>query len=170
MSDLLTAAAKALRYRFGISGLSKTLHMKFNLLKFRRYWRIEAKTRRRDLMYCRCVRYSLPSPAILCCLIIMMLQSYIFEHNYAAADGVRTMSGIVAEVLTDETPPVIMVRSKPGMKDEVVVGAVVKKGASILRGKRPIALHHIRAGEKVTLTYMKQRDGLTVRSIVVHPR
>ena len=119
-------------------------------------------------MYCRCVRYSLPFPAILCCLII--LQGYIPERSSAAGDGVRTMSGIVNEVLPNETPPVIMVRSKPGMKDEVVIGAVVKKGASILRGKRPIALHHIHPGEKVTLTYVKQRDGLTVRSIVVHPR
>lgn len=120
-------------------------------------------------MYCRCVRYSLPSAAILCCLILV-LSGYILERAHAAGDGVRTMSGIVDEVLSNETPPVIMVRSKPGMKDEVVIGAVVKKGASILRGNKPIALHHIRAGEKVTLTYMKQRDGLTVRSIVVHPR
>jgi hypothetical protein len=99
-----------------------------------------------------------------------MLQWYVYERCYAADDGLRTASGIVDEVLSNETPPVIMVKSKPGRKDEVVIGAVVKKGASILRGKRPIALQHIRSGDKVTLTYMKQRDGLTVRSIVVHPR
>jgi hypothetical protein len=133
------------------------------------FGRIGVKTRRRDLMYCRCVRYSLLSPAILCCFIVMF-QGYIPGRSYAAGDGIRTMSGIVDEVLSNESPPVIMVRSKPGMKDEVVIGAVVRKGASILRGKKPIALHHIRAGERVTLTYMKQRDGLTVRSIVVHPR
>jgi hypothetical protein len=115
------------------------------------------------------VKYSLSSSAILCCLIIT-LQGYITKEVHAADSGVRTISGIVDEVLASETPPIIMVRSRPGMNDEIVVGAVVEKGASIVRGNRRIALSHIRAGERVTLTYMKQRDGLTVRSIVVHSR
>ena len=116
------------------------------------------------------MRHPLPSPAILCCLVVALLGAFT-ECVYAAADnGVRTISGIVDEVLASETPPIIMVRSRPGMKGEVVVGAVVKKGASIARGNRPIALSHIRAGERVTLTYMKQRAGLMVRSIVVHSR
>ncbi|HEX2056686.1 MAG TPA: hypothetical protein VHF07_09340, partial [Nitrospiraceae bacterium] len=63
-----------------------------------------------------------------------------------------------------------MVKSSSGIKGEIVVGALVKKGTPITRGKRSIALSQIQAGEKVTLTYVKRRDGLTARSIVVHSR
>jgi hypothetical protein len=80
------------------------------------------------------------------------------------------ISGIVDEIHANDTPPVIMVRSRPGMKDEIVIGAVVKKGATIIRGEQRIALNRIRAGERVTLTYIKNREGLTVRSIVVHSK
>lgn len=120
-------------------------------------------------MYCGRVRYRVPFPTILCSLLIM-LQGALAPYGYAAGDGVRTASGIVDEVLPSEIPPVIMVRSKPGTKDEALIGAVVKKGASIVRGKRRIALSHIRPGERVTLTYTKERDGLAVRSIVVHEK
>ena len=61
-----------------------------------------------------------------------------------------------------------MVRSRLGMKDEIVVGAVVKKGANIVRGQQRIALDRIRAGERVTLVYVKNREGLMVQSITVH--
>ena len=112
---------------------------------------------------------SIPSSVILWCFFVV-LQGYVVQQAYAASDGVRTISGIVDEVLASETPPVIMVRSRPGMKDEIMVGAVVKRETTIVRGKQRIALNHIRAGEKVTLTYMKHRDGLTVRSITVHSK
>lgn len=117
----------------------------------------------------RSAKSSIPSSAILWCLLVV-LQGYMAQQVHAADDGVRTISGIVDEVLADETPPVIMVKSRPGMKDEIMVGAVVKKEASIVRGKRRIALNHIRAGERVTLTYVKHRDGLTIRSITVHSK
>jgi hypothetical protein len=112
---------------------------------------------------------SIPSPAILWCLLALV-QGYVAQQAYAVNDGVRTISGIVDEVLANEAPPVIMVRSRPGMKDEITVGAVVKKETSIVRGKQRIALSHIRAGERVTLTYVKHRDGLTVRSITVYSK
>ena len=112
---------------------------------------------------------SIPSSVILWCFFVV-LQGYVVQQAYAASDGVRTISGIVDEVLASETPPVIMVRSRPGMKDEIMVGAVVKGETTIMRGKQRIALNHIRAGEKVTLTYVKHRDGLTVRSITVHSK
>jgi hypothetical protein len=120
-------------------------------------------------MYCGHVRYRLLSPTILCCLLVLP-QGVMAQYGSAAGDGVRTISGIVDEVLSSEIPPVIMVRSQAGTKGEVIIGAIVKKGASIVRGKRPIALKHIRPGERVTLTYTKQRDGLAVRSIVVHQK
>jgi hypothetical protein len=117
------------------------------------------------------VRHPLQSRAILCWCLAVALLGYLAQSVSAAADsGVHTISGIVDEVLASETPPIIMIKSRPGMKGEAVIGAVVKKGASIVRGKQRIALSHIRAGERVTLTYVKQRDGLTVRSIVVHSK
>jgi hypothetical protein len=114
-------------------------------------------------------RYLFPPSAILCCFL-SVLQGYLIQYAAAAQDGVRTFTGIVDEVLPDETPPIIMVKARPGMKDELVIGAVVRKGASIMRGKRPIALRHIRAGETITLIYVKNRDGLTARSITVESK
>lgn len=105
----------------------------------------------------------------MCCLVVA-LQGYPSQHAYAVDGGVRTISGIVDDVIASEIPPIIMVKSRPGMEDEIVIGGVVKKGAVIVRGKQPISLSHIRAGERVTLTYVKHRDGLTVQSIVVHSR
>ena|SRR5574338_910083 len=115
------------------------------------------------------LEYQISFWAILCCLI-GILQGYAVPPIYASDDDVRIISGIVDEVHANETPPVIMVKSRPGMEDEIVIGAVVKKGATIVRGEQRIALNHIRAGERVTLTYVKNREGLTVRSIVVHSK
>jgi hypothetical protein len=115
------------------------------------------------------LEYRISSWAIRCCLI-GILQVYAVLLAYASDNDVRIISGIVDEVHANETPPVIMVKSRPGMKDEIVIGAVVIKGASIVRGEQRIALNRIRAGERVTLTYVKNREGLTVRSIVVHSK
>lgn len=115
------------------------------------------------------LEYRIPSWAMLCCLI-GILQGYVVPSIHASDDDVRMISGVVDEVHANETPPVIMVRSRPGMKDEIVIGAVVKKGATIVRGEQRVALNRIRAGERVTLTYVKNRKGLTVRSIVVHSK
>ena len=70
-------------------------------------------------------------------------------------------------MLADD-PPVIVVRGQHGVNEATVVGAVFKQGATIVRGKKRIGLDHIHAGDKVTLKYVKTRDGLTVRSIVLH--
>lgn len=110
---------------------------------------------------------AVPFWAMLVCMI-GMLQGYTVQPSYASDRVVRTITGIVDEVYAGETPPIIMVRSRSGMKDEIVVGAVVKKGANIVRGKQRIALNRIRAGERVTLTYVKNREGLVVQAITVH--
>lgn len=64
--------------------------------------------------------------------------------------------------------PVIMVRSVSGSSEEIVVGAVLKQGSTILLGKKRIGLDRLRPGDDVTLKYSKTRDGLVVRSIVLH--
>ncbi len=111
---------------------------------------------------------AVPFWAILVCAIGVLLQGYTVQPSYASDHDVRTITGIVDEVYAGQTPPIIMVRSRPGMKDEIVVGAVVKKGANIVRGQQRIALDRIRAGERVTLVYVKNREGLMVQSITVH--
>jgi len=87
---------------------------------------------------------------------------------YAANSTVYEITGTVEAVSAKEDPPVIVVRSLHGTKEEIVVGAIIKQGATIMRGTKRIGLAHIRAGDSVTLKYVKGRDGLTVRSIVLH--
>jgi len=62
----------------------------------------------------------------------------------------------------------LAVRGQHGANEATVVGAVLKQGATIVRGKKRIGLDQIHAGDKVTLKYVKTRDGLAVRSIVLH--
>lgn len=87
---------------------------------------------------------------------------------YAANNTVYEVKGTVEAVNAADDPSVIVVRGKQGTNEETVVGAVFKQDATIVRGKKRIRLGHIRAGDKVTLKYVKTRDGLTVRSIVLH--
>ena len=78
------------------------------------------------------------------------------------------IKGTVEAVNLADDPPVIVVRGQHGANEATVVGAVLKQGATIVRGKKRIGLDQIHAGDKVTLKYVKTRDGLAVRSIVLH--
>ncbi len=88
--------------------------------------------------------------------------------GYAANNTSYEIRGTVEVVSAKEDPPVIVVKSLHGTKEEIVVAAMIEPGATILRGEKRIRLDHIRAGDSVTLKYVKGRDGLTVRSIVLH--
>lgn len=87
---------------------------------------------------------------------------------YAASNTVHEIKGTVEAVNLADDPPVIVVRGQHGANEATVVGAVLKQGATIVRGKKRIGLDQIHAGDKVTLKYVKTRDGLAVRSIVLH--
>jgi len=89
---------------------------------------------------------------------------------YAANPSAHEIRGTVESVNANDSPPVIVVKGMRGPKEEIVVGAVVKPGTPILRGKKKITLEQIRPGEKVTMKYSKNREGLTVRSIVIQTR
>lgn len=96
---------------------------------------------------------------------------YVAEPLYAMEEQLHTATGSVAAVNTKDTPPTILVKSKPAMSNDVVtIGAVVKNDAKIMRGTQRIALDRIRVGEEVTITYVKSRHGLTARSIVARPK
>ncbi|MBS0178851.1 MAG: hypothetical protein JSR20_08820 [Nitrospira sp.] len=101
------------------------------------------------------------------CVALAGLGSFL-TSVYAANNTVYEIRGTVESIGAGDVPPVIVVKGQHGSSEGIVVGAVVQQGAVILRGKRKIGLDHIHAGDKVTLKYIKTREGLLVRSIVLH--
>lgn len=101
------------------------------------------------------------------CVALAGLGSFL-TSVYAASNTVHEIKGTVEAVNLADAPPVIVVRGQHGANEATVVGAVLKQGATIVRGKKRIGLDQIHAGDKVTLKYVKTRDGLAVRSIVLH--
>jgi len=101
------------------------------------------------------------------CVALAGLGSFL-TSVYAASNTVHEIKGTVEAVNLGDDPPVIVVRGQHGANEATVVGAVLKQGATIVRGKKRIGLDQIHAGDKVTLKYVKTRDGLAVRSIVLH--
>ena len=101
------------------------------------------------------------------CVALAGLGSFL-TSVYAASNTVHEIKGTVEAVNLGDDPPVIVVRGQHGANEDTVVGAVLKQGTTIVRGKKRIGLDQIHAGDKVTLKYVKTRDGLAVRSIVLH--
>ena len=92
----------------------------------------------------------------------------VLTSVYAAGTPIHEIKGTVESINAGEDPPVIVVKGQFGVSEATVVGAVIKQGATITRGKKRIPLEQIHAGDKVTVKYVKSRDGLNVRSIVLH--
>lgn len=116
-----------------------------------------------------------PRPSLLGVLVIGALLCVtlaglgsVLNSVHAANNTVHEIRGTVEAVHAGDDPPVIVVKGLYGSKEEVVVGAVLAQGAVILRGKKRIGLDRIHVGDNVTLKYVKTRDGLTVRSIILH--
>ena len=101
------------------------------------------------------------------CVALAGLGSFL-TSVYAANNTVYEIRGTVETIDAADVPPVIVVKGQHGSSEGVVVGAVVQQGATILRGKKRIGLDYIQRGDKVTLKYIKTREGLSVRSIVLH--
>ena len=101
------------------------------------------------------------------CVALAGLGSFL-TSVYAASNTVHEIKGTVEAVNLADDPPVIVVRGQHGANEATVVGAVLKQGATIVRGKKRIGLDRIHPGDKVTLKYVKTREGLAVRSIVLH--
>lgn len=105
-----------------------------------------------------------------CVIAGAALFSHSVDMPLAAEDVVRQVRGVVEAVNAMDTPPTIVVRSRPGSKNEVVVGAVIKQGVTMVRGNKRVGMKQIRIGEHVTLTYIKSREGLVARSITIHSK
>ena len=101
------------------------------------------------------------------CVALAGLGSFL-TSVYAASNTVHEIKGTVENVIGSEDPPVIVVKGQYGSSEAIVVGAVIKQGATIKRGKKRITDDQIHVDDKETLKYVKTRDGLTVRSIVLH--
>lgn len=101
------------------------------------------------------------------CVALAGLGSFL-TSVYAANNAVHEIRGTVETIDVGEVPPVIVVKGQHGSSEGVVVGAVVQQGATILRGKKRIGLDHIHAGDRVTVKYIKTREGLSVRSVILH--
>ena len=104
--------------------------------------------------------------ALLCAAVASL--GSLLSSVYAANNTLHEIRGTVQSISPRDIPPVIVVKSLQGSKEEIVVGAMVKPGASVFRGKKKIDLDQIHPGDKVTLKYVKTREGLTIRSIVLH--
>lgn len=105
--------------------------------------------------------------AALLCVAMAGLGSLI-NSVHAASTTLHEIRGTVSAISPNDVPPIIVVKSIHGSQEEIVVGAMIKSGASVLRGKRKISLDQIHPGDSVTLKYVKTREGLTVRSIILH--
>lgn len=101
------------------------------------------------------------------CVALAGLGSFL-TSVYAANNTVHEIRGTVDTIDLGEVPPVIVVKGQYGSSEGIVVGAIIRQGATISRGKKRVGLDHIHAGDKVTLKYIKTREGLSVRSIVLH--
>ncbi|HAP40184.1 MAG: hypothetical protein R3B11_07445 [Nitrospira sp.] len=101
------------------------------------------------------------------CVALAGLGSFL-TSVYAANNTVHEIRGTVETIDAGDVPPVIVVKGQHGSTEGVIVGAIVQQGATILRGKKRIGLDHIQKGDKVTLKYVKTREGLSVRSLVLH--
>ena len=103
----------------------------------------------------------------LLCVALAGLGS-LLSAVHAAANSLHEIRGTVQAISPGETPPVIVVKSLHGPKEEIVVGAMVEPGATLLREKKKIGLAQIHPGDHVTLKYIKTREGLIVRAIILH--
>lgn len=106
--------------------------------------------------------------AIVWCVLFTVSGESVGDAR-AAREVAHTIRGIVESVHASETPPTIMITTRIGEKEEVLIGAYLAKNATIVRGKQRIALDRIRVGETVSMTYVKTRRGLAALSIMVGP-
>lgn len=77
----------------------------------------------------------------------------------------RTVRGTVVATNVSVDPHTIVVNVVLPNKEKLIVGARVPGDTRIARGKRAVRLEDVKAGETVTITYLKTSDGLIARSI-----
>ena len=98
----------------------------------------------------------------------LLLYGGLAPWSAAQADtGERTVQGKVVAVNLQSTPNIIVVTVILPSKQEMIVGATVGPDVAITKEKQAIGLSGIKTGQTVSLTYVKNEDGLTAKSITV---
>jgi predicted nucleic acid-binding protein len=96
-------------------------------------------------------------------LIVLMLCTP--PSSEAASGRTYRVHGQVIAVNVTQTPHMIVVKTPLTTHDDMTVGAKVTSQTRIIRNGKRIALQAIRMGERVWLTYIKQRDGVFAQTI-----
>ncbi len=85
----------------------------------------------------------------------------------AASGRTYRVHGQVIAVNITQMPHMIVVKTPLTTHDDMTVGAKVTSQTQIIRKGKRIALQAISIGERVWLTYIKQRDGVFAQIIQI---
>lgn len=96
---------------------------------------------------------------------LMVLLLCTSPSSEAASGRTYRVHGQVIAVNITQTPHMIVVKTPLTTHDDMTVGAKVTSQTKIIRNGKRIALQAIRMGERVWLTYIKQRDGVFAQII-----
>jgi hypothetical protein len=86
---------------------------------------------------------------------------------HAGEGRLYKVRGTVVAVTLNQTPPIIVVNTPLGPKNQMSVGASVTAQTKILRGDKRIGIQSIKVGEDVWLSYVKSPSGLQARLVKV---
>ena len=101
-------------------------------------------------------------------VVALVLSGSLGLWSAAEADNAtRTVQGKVVAVNLQSTPNIIVVTVILPSKQEMIVGATVGPDVAITKEKQAIGLSGIKTGQTVSLTYVKDQDGLTAKSIQI---
>src|SRR3954465_1816962 len=98
--------------------------------------------------------------AVLTIAALMALLICTPPGSEGASGRTYRVHGQVIAVNVTQTPHMIVVKTPLTTHDDMTVGAKVTSQTKIIRNGKRIALQAIRMGERVWLTYIKQRDGV----------
>lgn len=97
----------------------------------------------------------------------LMVLLYIPSGSEAASGRTYRVHGQVIAVNITQMPHMIVVKTPLTTHDDMTVGAKVTSQTRIIRKGKRIALQAISIGERVWLTYIKQRDGVFAQIIQI---
>ena len=98
-------------------------------------------------------------------IVALMVLLCIPSGSEAASGRTYRVHGQVIAVNITQMPHMIVVKTPLTTHDDMTVGAKVTSQTKIIRKGKRIALQAIRIGERVWLTYIKQRDGVFAQII-----
>ena len=104
---------------------------------------------------------------VLFTIAALMALLCIPSGSEAASGRTYRVHGQVIAVNITQMPHMIVVKTPLTTHDDMTVGAKVTSQTRIIRKGKRIALQAISIGERVWLTYIKQRDGVFAQIIQI---